>query len=335
MTGPLKFRVYLTLLTDKPPTFETSSFKFLNFATVFCRLSPWDSLRLVILKLEEGYMEMSDWLELVSVAVGFLLFFAAMFTAVFQERIRQWWHAPSLKIVFEQDPPLCNIVPTRVEAGSATEEFPAYFCRFHVSNEDGRGAAEDVSVMATRLQEYVNGALVEKEDFLPQHLKWAHRDTPTIRVLPKGFFWSCVIGAVREKHKVSQGFLPGFGDKHWVTDIEALGDYEFMIEVLEPHTSRYHILPPGRYKLTIRVAAENHPPIETDFDFEFTGEWYDGEEAMRRDGLRIEKAPDRNLPDSETSVCSRIRNSWKRTFCSACRTLRRPRCYPMAGNRDS
>ena len=167
--------------------------------------------------------------------------------------------------------------------------------------------------MATKLEQYRDGKLVERKDFLPQHLKWAHRETPTIPVLPKGLFWTCVLGAVREEAKaVTEGpvrskvTIPVQAGPDRITDIKGQDRYQLIIEVLEPHTSRYHVLPPGEYRLTVRVAAENHPTVETFFDLDFTGRWPEEEQDMAQEGLTVSKGPD-NMLESHQGIVVKTR----------------------------
>jgi hypothetical protein len=48
-----------------------------------------------------------------------------------------------------------------------------------------------------------------------------------------------------------------------------------------------HIVGPGRYRLTIILAAENaHPRTET-IEVELMGQWYPDEARMLRDGIRV------------------------------------------------
>jgi len=47
------------------------------------------------------------------------------------------------------------------------------------------------------------------------------------------------------------------------------------------------LLAPGRYKLTLKIAAANVEPVEKVLEFAHTGNWSDDDAIMRRDWLSV------------------------------------------------
>lgn len=56
--------------------------------------------------------------------------------------------------------------------------------------------------------------------------------------------------------------------------------------IVKPNTLS-HLIGPGKYKLTIAVGASNSKLIRKVFDINHTGNWFDDENEMFRDGIGI------------------------------------------------
>lgn len=61
----------------------------------------------------------------------------------------------------------------------------------------------------------------------------------------------------------------------------------FALDVEVPTNTLTHLLAPGVYRLLLRIAARNAGPVENKVQISFSGDWYDNEETMLRDGVNV------------------------------------------------
>ena len=63
----------------------------------------------------------------------------------------------------------------------------------------------------------------------------------------------------------------------------------FSFNVITRYHSLYHLIGPGTYRVKILVAGENFDLLEREYELEITGKWFEEEERMLSDGLKIKK----------------------------------------------
>jgi hypothetical protein len=61
----------------------------------------------------------------------------------------------------------------------------------------------------------------------------------------------------------------------------------FMLDVEFKHFNKSYILEPGTYKLHIIIVGQNALPESKIVEISFTGNWYEDQEKMFRDGVRL------------------------------------------------
>ena len=54
-----------------------------------------------------------------------------------------------------------------------------------------------------------------------------------------------------------------------------------------PSATRSHLLQPGVYRLELKIGAGNVAPIDKTVELSVTGNWFDEEEVMFRDGIGL------------------------------------------------
>jgi hypothetical protein len=87
-------------------------------------------------------------------------------------------------------------------------------------------------------------------------------------------------------HIIDPGFRRRFGQENPVLELP-LEQVSLAFDLIAPPNSRTHIVPPGKYRLFIEVAAENAQPVERYVEVTVIGPWYSQEEKMLRDGVGI------------------------------------------------
>jgi len=48
-----------------------------------------------------------------------------------------------------------------------------------------------------------------------------------------------------------------------------------------------HLIPPGKYRLSLLIGASNTKPVKKTIEINVTGDWYSDEAEMLRDGIGI------------------------------------------------
>jgi len=135
-----------------------------------------------------------------------------------------------------------------------------------VSNEDGKGPAMDVEVIASTLCKAENGGCRAMAVPLPANLRWSAESSRerTLPILHRGSVWAC-----RLLHFTL--LSDGNGtclDKCWLA-VKAYGDGEGLE------------IEPGTYVLSIRLVARNHKAIISHFGFTYTNEYLPTETEAR------------------------------------------------------
>jgi hypothetical protein len=65
------------------------------------------------------------------------------------------------------------------------------------------------------------------------------------------------------------------------------GKAVFMLEVEFKHFNKTYLLEPGTYRLHIIIVGQNALPESKIVEISFTGDWYEDQDKMFRDGVRI------------------------------------------------
>lgn len=226
---------------------------------------------------EETY-HILDVIISAAVAIGTL---ALAILAVYQDRIRAWIEAPKLKVLLDNQPPDCLAIPfTDSQTGAFISD--TIHVRFRVKNE-GKTAARLVEVYAERLDEYRNGQWVQRTSFPSMNLNWADVGGIYFSSISPDMAKHCDLGHVVDPARRATAEL-----RHEQNPALNLNDqttsFTFSTIVRPNHIG--HIVEPGRYRLTVRLAAANAKPTTQVIEIEFLGQWFPDEARMLRDGIR-------------------------------------------------
>jgi len=212
----------------------------------------------------------------------------AVLAALFRDEIRSIWKRPKLVVSIKLGAPDCHktfIQYTNMSTGAVTASGDCYYFRLWIRN-DGRMRAEKVQVFIARiLKKHADGDFKEDKSFLPMNLKWAHSQTqgglPEVfadGISPK-MGKHCDLGHILHPLLRAQtnDTLPGFVRDQTLMSLD--------LEV-QPNT-RTHLVPPGVYRLELKIGAANAKPINRTFEMNLTGLWSDDETKMFADGIGI------------------------------------------------
>lgn len=218
-------------------------------------------------------------------AIGTVL---AVCVALFKDEWVRAKRRPRLHVVVALAAPHCHkttIGPITVQKVAPTIVFAGcYYLRLWIENR-GKTRAEQVQVfLAGVLRKQEDGSFLNLTTFLPMNLRWSHGR-------PDG-----------STEIYAEGIAPGMG-KHCdllrLVDPEFAGDFEdelpslgtgLTVGVVQLEmfpNNRAHILGPGVYRVSVRVAAANAPPADTTLELEITGKWFDDEQRMFDEGVGL------------------------------------------------
>lgn len=208
--------------------------------------------------------------------------FLAVLVALFREPFVRWRRRPILDIKGVMGPPHSHKIPLTYLFQLTSQTFgevASFHFRLWIENE-GKTRAEQVQVLAARLSRRTdNGSFKVDNDFLPMNLKWSHSHEIYLQGISPRMGRHCDLGHVIEPSQRA-GFkedLPGVATTNTI----------FTLALEAAPTSLTHLLKQGIYRLELRVASANGTPVTKVLEIVHSGNWYDDEEKMFRDGISV------------------------------------------------
>jgi hypothetical protein len=162
------------------------------------------------------------------------------------------------------------------------EYLPCYYFRLEISNT-GNLSAHDVEVFAASLRrKRADGTFENVSRFTPMNLLWAHEHKVYLPLLAPKMTKFCDLG-----HIIFPKDRPRVGhDLSGISPEKCIMAFDLQVEP----NMKGHLIDPGTYSLALLVAAENCRPREYTVDISFSGDWYDSEQDMFRDGIGLHVA---------------------------------------------
>ncbi len=197
--------------------------------------------------------------------------FVGVMVALFQERI---W-PPKLRIR------CCMCQKTFVLVGEQQLRVPAYYLRLRIANK-GKTPARNVQVRILAV-ERVGTSGKDNRQPMPFYLCWTHHGDPAwLACLPSGAEADCDVARIadpRRRHII--------GDDSDLVQASPASDIlhdtrlKFITTVMP--STREDLWPPGTYKVTIQIAAENSGAVCRTLKV-ICQTWHDDQETMRNSG---------------------------------------------------
>ena len=226
----------------------------------------------------------TDWLTAIgTVTLAFLTLILAVI-AIFQDYIRSWLVCPKLDVSIDVKPPDCQKIRLHPDAENREAFVDAFYLRLKVKNQ-GNQQAEKVEVFAAKLcKQQADGEFKEVDSFLPLNLVWSHIGQLFYPSISPETYKHCDLAHVLDPQKRVEFSRQG-EDAIW-DGIPRENTILSFDTIVKPHTLS-HLVPFGKYQLTILVAAANAKPIKKILEISLTGTWYSDEQRMLRDGIGI------------------------------------------------
>jgi len=223
----------------------------------------------------------TDWGTVAQWVLAVLTLLAVV-VALLKEEIVKLWRRPKLVATIKLSPPDSHktywryIIP---ETPLVSRFADCYFLRLWVRNL-GNVRAEKVQVFAEKLSKrIVDGTFIPVRDFMPMNLCWAHTNEIFAEGISPLMGRHCDLG-----HITFPGALVDLQEDHPDAPQEST-ILALNLEV-KPNTKN-HLVLPGTYRLVLKIAATNSPPVTKTLEITLTGTWYDDQEKMFSDGIGI------------------------------------------------
>ena len=194
--------------------------------------------------------------------VGATTTLLAVLVALFKDEFLRWRRKPELRVSIALASPDCHKTTLNyvVQKTALTcRAADCYYLRIWVENV-GKTRAERIQVFAAKLlKRHADGSFKEVKDFLPMNLLWTHgqegKSGPEIFAegISPQMGKHCDLGHIVDpKYRKDVGYdLPTVAPDDTVLALD--------LEV-KPNTLS-HLVPPGVYRLELRVAAANCSPV--------------------------------------------------------------------------
>jgi hypothetical protein len=232
---------------------------------------------------KEDNLTQTDWIQAIATCVLVFATAGLAIVAAFQDRVRGWLTQPKLDVNLKLSPPDCHKTSLKsiTKEGVVVAEASCYYFRLLVKNT-GNQRAELVEVWAAELKKrQADGSFKTVEEFLPMNLVWSHVRRVLDSISPDMQKF-CDLGHIidpAERPKFPMEDNPKLG----VASDKAILSLDLE---MQPFTMS-HLIPPGAYQLTLKVAAANAKPVSKRLEVILTGDWYKDERKMLGEGITI------------------------------------------------
>jgi len=156
-----------------------------------------------------------------------------------------------------------------------------YYVRAQVENI-GRTRAEKVQAYASKLaRQGLDNQFVDVPSFVPLNAKWSNSPPGGVSTVLDGI--SPKMAAFLDIVALCDPSNPHQGRPAGTSPNVTVGELQLEVAPL----SGSNLLPPGTYRLSLRIAAANAEPIDKVFEFKHTGDWRQNDAEMRRDCIAL------------------------------------------------
>lgn len=208
---------------------------------------------------------------------------AAVILALFKDPILAWRRKPRLEATSDKETPSTVRMPTIVHDGRGTVLWSGecYFVRVKVENT-GRSRAEKVQVGAIALAKRgLDNKFEDVPTILPLNMRWANSPPTGATVILDGI--SPRMSAFCDVVSLCDPANPHQKKPADTPAGTTVGQLQLEVEPF----ADWNLLPPGAYRLTLRIAAANAEPVDKILVFEHKGNWLQNDADMRRDCLAV------------------------------------------------
>lgn len=192
----------------------------------------------------------------------------AVFIALFQEQIKNWFNRAILDMNIKTSPPDCHQINLTINNQYVGK---AIYTRIKVIHKSGQ-IAKNVEIIISKVSKLNrSNKWINVKSFLPMNLKWSHTGGQTVTIPPKSFR-HCDLGSFRQNSLVTN----------------------FLIDtIVQPNPVSQNKIPnlltPGTYLFECVLSGENVKPQIKKWKIFFKPNWSKSEKIMLSKNIKIEE----------------------------------------------
>jgi hypothetical protein len=210
--------------------------------------------------------------------VGIAVTFLAVLVALFKESALGLWQKPRLGARCSKDSPW-----TVRNTISVFSHDPKTNTQNVLWTGDCYYVRIEVQVYASKLETLaLDGTAENRNDFVPLNMKWSNSPPTAPTMVLDGI--SPQMGAFCDLVSLCDPANPYQDRRPKTPQNVTVGQLQLEVDP----ANKSHLLSPGRYQLTLRIAAANANPINRILVFEHKGQWYSEDNEMRRNCLVVD-----------------------------------------------
>ena len=225
-----------------------------------------------------------------AVWTGSIATLLAVIVALFKDEMVRLWRRPKLQARIRLAAPDCHKTEMTLydkNTGAVLDRSDCYYLRLWIENT-GNQRAEKVQVFVSKLfRRHADGSFVEDKSFLPMNLRWSHAQPTHLgpEIFTEGISPQmgrhCDLGHILDPNKrIRFGInLPSVPSGETILELD--------LEIAP--NSLTHLIPPGVYRVELKLAAANVEPITKTIEINHTGDWYTNENKMFSDGIGMKE----------------------------------------------
>ena len=205
--------------------------------------------------------------------------------AAFKDQIVSYFIKPRINISLVMRPPDCILTTWTIDEFGM--RVPTYYFRFRVLN-NGSQNGEQLEVFASQLSKKENDQFKKIDSFEPMRLCWSYINQPILDRLPAktktGRF--CDLGyVVFPKNRTNPTYArrPPFFAENLDFNQSDRTLLHLRMEKMSDYKS--YLLKEGTYTVVIEISGKNVEPIEKTLEIYISGEWFDDEKKMFKEGI--------------------------------------------------
>ena len=224
-----------------------------------------------------------EWLTAIGTVAAVVV---ALFLAVFHEHLRRWWWHPTLEIRLRNSPPDSHRTIWTHQARNLA--LPCYYFRIRVHNS-GNASAENVEVFIERIERRrADGEYENWQQFLPLNLLWSHYGFVYFPKIAPDTEKYCDLGHIFRPDQRQQ--LEREGEDNRLLGLSETETVMCLDLAVRPNTGS-HLLPRAEYRIGVVAVAANAAVERRTLELNLTGQWFDDEPRMLREGIGLNLAP--------------------------------------------
>lgn len=212
------------------------------------------------------------------------------FVALFKESILQFIFKPNIDIIFDLSSSDCyQNELQQEEKGKAINTINFFKYRLRIINK-GTRPAKNVEVIIQDIMKKKGGKFYLIDSFLSDNLNWnsfslgpnTEAKTYYDFIFPNTFK-HCELGHILDPKK--RYLIPS--ENNSKLPIQVKDETIFSFNVARRYNNLYYLVAPGIYRIKVLVAGENFKSLKKEYEIEITGKWFEDEERMLSDGVKV------------------------------------------------